>query len=205
MQNTLNGFIGELSSGAPVPGGGGASALIGALSSSLCSMVANLTTGKKKYAQYQADIERILADCADLSKRLLTLIEKDAEVFSPLAQAYSLPKDDPARGEKLELALKNACTVPLEILKEASGLADIIEELKTKGSRLAISDVGVAAAACRAALEGAAMNVYINTKLMTDKEYAAFLNGETAKLLSDGCNQCDKIYLEITDELRCGL
>ena len=92
---SVNDFIKQLSSSSPVPGGGGASALVGGIGVALCSMVANLTSGKKKYEEYQSEIETVLKR-TDLSiQYLLDLVEKDAEVFEPLAQAYGIPKDNP--------------------------------------------------------------------------------------------------------------
>ncbi|SHJ96893.1 Formimidoyltetrahydrofolate cyclodeaminase [Anaerocolumna jejuensis DSM 15929] len=203
MKNTINGFLDELSSQAPTPGGGGASALIGAVSAALCSMVANLTSGKKKYAEYQDDIDKVIEKTKISIGKLLHLIEKDGQVFAPLAEAYRIPKDQPDRDKILEEALIGACSVPLDIIREVSGIVGIIEELQSKGSRMALSDVGVAASACRSALEGAAMNVYINTKLMKDREYAAKINAETTSLLEQSCSRCEKVYLEILNELRC--
>ena len=197
----LNNFTKELSSGAPVPGGGGASALMGAVSASLCSMVGNLTSGKKKYAEYQQDIERIMARALELNEDMLTLIEKDAEAFEPLAKAYSIPKEEPGRDEILEKALYEAALAPLEIVKKSKEVSELISELVIKGSRLAISDVGVAASACEACAKGASMNVYINTKLMKDREVAAKLNEETLALVADVCSACSKAY----DEVKGGL
>ena len=191
---SLNEFTEQLSSAAPVPGGGGASALMGAVSASLCSMVGNLTSGKKKYAEYQADIERIIADAVRLNGDMLALIEKDAEAFEPLAKAYSIPKEEPGRDEMLEKALYEAALAPLEIVKKSSEVADLIKELSTKGSRLAISDVGVAASACTACVKGAAMNVFINTKLMKNREAAAKLNKETVMLIEHTTELCDVAY-----------
>ncbi len=195
-------FIDQLSSKSPVPGGGGASSLIGAIGVSLCSMVANLTSGKKKYAEYQNDIDKIILRSQKSIDRLLILIEKDAEVFEPLSAAYGIPKEDPERDEILEKALVQACSVPMEILHEVYGILDIIEELSVKGSKLALSDVGVAASALRCSLEGAVMNVYINTKLMKNTEYAKKINKETDNILKDGIEKCDKIYQQIVNELR---
>ena len=198
----MNDFITQLSSGSPVPGGGGASALIGAVSAALCSMVANLTSGKKKYAEYQQDIERILDNTAVSAQTLMSLIQKDADVFEPLSKAYGIPKDDPQRENILQSTLKDACTVPLEILRELVTVTDIIEELAVKGSRLAISDVGVAASACKCAAESAVMNVYINTKLIKDRGYADTANSEADSILTACTTRCDKIYKLITNELR---
>ena len=203
MENTtLQDFVTALASKSPVPGGGGASALIGALSAALCSMVANLTSGKKKYAEYQSDIDRIIGETDRSIHRLLNLIEKDAEVFAPLAEAYGIPKEQSDRDAILENALVNACSVPVEMIKEIGKLVGIIEELSVKGSKLAVSDVGVAACACKAALEGAAMNVYINTKLMKNREYALKINAETALAVGQSGKRCAVVYDEILNELR---
>lgn len=202
-ENTLTEFIKELSSKKPIPGGGGASALIGAIGIALCSMVANLTSGKKKYAEYQSDIDDIIACVSASIPTLLELIEKDAEVFEPLSLAYGIPKDDPNRDELLENALVKACSVPMMILKEVSNVITVIERLSEKGSKLAISDVGVAASACRCAMESAIMNIYINTKLMKQSDYASQLNAEAEAILHDGINRCNAVYLQISNELRC--
>jgi len=114
----LTDFIAALSSKEPVPGGGGASALIGAVGVALCSMVANLTSGKKKYAEYQSDIEGIISRTSKSISNLLRLIEKDAEAFEPLWASYGISKDDPSRDEMLENALVAACSVRMEILRE---------------------------------------------------------------------------------------
>lgn len=201
-EKTIDLFLEELSSGAPVPGGGGASALMGSVSSALCSMVANLTTGKKKYAEYQGDIERILKDTAVLTDKIADLMQKDADAFEPLAKAYSIPKEEPGRDELLENALKVASDAPFEIVETMNDVSLIIEELAVKGSRLAISDVGVAAAACRAAVCGASMNVYINTKLMKDREYAASVNEKTDAVVKAVCDRCDKAYNDVLGGLK---
>lgn len=198
MKNkTIQKFTDELCSNAPVPGGGGASALMGALSAALCSMVGELTTGKKKYAEYQIDIERILGDAKSLSNEMLDLMQKDADAFEPLSKAYSIPKDDPDRDDTLEAALAVAAQAPFDIVVKCNEVALLVDELVIKGSRLAISDVGVAAAACRAAATGAAMNVYINTKLMKNREYADKLNNDTNELVNEIVKICDRAYVEV--------
>ena len=200
-EKTIDLFLEELSSGAPVPGGGGASALMGSVSSALCSMVANLTTGKKKYAEYQCDIERILKDTAVLTDKIADLMQKDADAFEPLSKAYGIPKDDPERDDILEAALVVAAQAPYDIVIKCKEVAALVEELVTKGSRLAISDVGVAASACRAAATGAAMNVYINTKLMKNRKYAEQLNEETNRAIDEIVAICDKAYKEVYEGL----
>ncbi len=199
---SLNDFILALSSKEPVPGGGGASALVGAVSVALCSMVANLTSGKRSYAEYQSDIDSMISRTSKSISNLLILIEKDAVVFEPLSAAYGISKDDPNRDDILENALVAACSVPMEILKEMASIIDVIEQLAIKGSKLAVSDVGVSASTCRSAIEGAIMNVYINTKLMKNRDYAEQVNKEADFIFQDSVNRCKRIYKQVTDELR---
>lgn len=201
MNTEMKTFFEELSSASPTPGGGGASALIGMVCSSLCSMVGNLTSGKKKYAQYQDEIEEILQYMKEATERLYTLIEEDAKAFAPLAKAYGIPKDQSDREEILESALVVAGQVPMTIVKEVYGLIPMMEQLVEKGSRLAISDVAVAAAACEGALKGAVMNVYINTKLMKNRDIAEQMNREVKELVEVGCERCTAVYEKITSQL----
>lgn len=201
QERTLDGFLTELSSGSPTPGGGGASAVCGAVAAALGSMVGNLTSGKKKYAEYQEEIEVAIAKCAALVKEFEALGQKDEEVFEPLAKAYSIPKDQEGRDEILEKVLKEASTAPYEVIEKAYETALVLARLAVIGSRLAISDVGVAAAACETAAKGAAMNVYINTKSMKDRVFAEELNGKTDDLVEQTTEICDKIYKQVKDIL----
>ena len=132
------------------------------------------------------------------------LIEKDAEAFEPLSKAYGIPKEDPNRERILEEALRVACTAPLEILREACRLVPILEELAVKGSRLVLSDVGVSAAACAMALRSAALNVYINTKLMKDRAYAENINMETKRLCGEQVVRCESVYAAVEEALTGG-
>lgn len=198
MENrTVDVFLTELASGAPTPGGGGASAVCGAIAAALGSMVGNLTSGKKKYAEYQEEIEVAIAKCGSLVKEFEALGKKDEEVFEPLAKAYSIPKDQEGRDEILEGVLKDASTAPFEVVEKACETALVLARLAVIGSRLAISDVGVAAAACSTAARGAAMNVYINTKSMKDRSYAEDLNKKTDDLVAQTTEICDKVYSQV--------
>lgn len=195
-------FLAKLSSSEPVPGGGGVSALVGALSAALCSMVGNLTSGKKKYAEYQADIERILEESAVLRDELYAFIEKDAEAFEPLAKAYGIPKDEPGRDEKLEKALADAANAPLELLAAIKKLCPMLLELSQKGSNLAISDVGVAATLAKSAAEGAVMNVYVNTRLMKNEAVAKDMNEKASALVDETVKIADEVYAVVLGKLR---
>lgn len=205
-QDSIDTFINNLASKAPVPGGGGASALGGAIGSALGSMVGNLTLGKKKYAEFEPDILVILDKLAKNQEELLALMDKDAEVFEPLSRAYSLPKnteEELAHKEAvLEEALLSASLVPLEIMRKSVEALLLQEELSHKGTRMAISDVAVGVQFLRAALLGASMNVYINTKSMKNTAQADKLNQEADELISKGCALADEIYDRIHKSLR---
>jgi len=198
-------FIDELASGAPVPGGGGASAYVGALGVALGSMVSNLTTGRKKYAAYEGDIQRILAECAVLQGELAGLVDKDAEVFAVLADAYSLPRGtDEEKLHKetvMESALLAASLVPLDIMKRAYEGLLLHGELARIGSRMAISDVGVGAQLLRSAVLGAAMNIFINAKSMKDRDEAENILSRTRSIMDKTIELADSIYAGITEDL----
>ncbi|MDR2530802.1 MAG: cyclodeaminase/cyclohydrolase family protein [Oscillospiraceae bacterium] len=195
-------FVEVLSSKSPVPGGGGASALVGAVGIALGNMVGSLTVGKKKYADVEQDIVRLQSTAAALQARLLELIDEDAEDFEPLSRAYSIPKDDPTRAEVMESALKTACRVPLEIMRVCAQAIDAIAEFAAKGSSLAVSDAGCGAVCCKAALQGAILNIYINTKSMTDREYSQSLESEAAALLAAYSAKADEVYALVSSKLK---
>lgn len=156
-------FAAELAAKQPVPGGGGAAALVGALGVALCSMVGNYTVGKKIYAAVEDDVQRMLADAEAVRLRLIDLVAEDAAAFLPLSQAYGIPQDDPTRAATLEAATRKACKAPYEMMVEIAKSIELLEEMGEKGSKMLVSDVGCGALFARAALEAASMNVFVNT------------------------------------------
>lgn len=196
-----------LSSSAPVPGGGGASALAGAGGAALCMMVANLTVGKKKYAEHEKLMKEFLVRLEKLRDESLTLIEEDAKGFEPLAAAYSLPSStDEEKAEKEKImaqALLKACEVPIMIMEKGAEILEIAEELAEKGSVMAVSDVGVAVQFIRTAVLGASMNVYINTKSMKDRKTAEELNAKADSLNKKASETADAVFAKIEGELKC--
>jgi len=202
VDRSCSDFVEVLASKAPVPGGGGASALVGAVGMALGSMVGSLTVGKKKYLDVEADILAIMEKSAALQAELLRLVDEDAVVFEPLSKAYGIPKDDPDRAKIMEDALKLACTVPMDIMRACAKAIDLEEEFANKGSTLAISDAGVGVVFCKAALQGASLNVFINTGSMTDKDHAAKIESEADALLKKYCAKADDVYSSVVARLR---
>ena len=203
---TCSEFVEILGTKAPVPGGGGASALVGAVGTALGSMVASLTVGKKKYADVEEEMQNLRDKAVGLQKELLHLVDRDAEVFEPLSKAYGMPKETEAeKAEKarvMEAALKDACMVPIEIMEKCCEAIDLLAEFAAKGSVLAISDAGVGAVCCKAALQGASLNVYINTKSMADRECAETLNKKCDEMLEKYTRDADAVYESVLGRLK---
>lgn len=187
-------FLSELSSNAPVPGGGGASAAVGAFAAALGMMVTNLTIGKKKYADYEEEVKAVRDRLEGLRDQLIDLVDGDAVAFEPLSKAYSIPKDDPERDTIMENALYEASVVPMSIMETVLAAAKELEILVEKGSKLAVSDVGVGILFAQAAIEGASLNVYINTKSMKDRERAAALDAKADAIIAEGAGLKARIY-----------
>lgn len=196
-----------LASASPTPGGGGAAALAGAAGAALGMMVANLTVGKKKYANVEEEIKNHLKRLNGLMDEMLSLIEEDAVGFAPLAAAYSLPASTDEEKRKKEAvmakALKEACRVPLRTMEAGVEILESIEVLSVKGSVMAISDAGVAAQFIRTAVLGASMNVFINTKSMNDKDLALEYNNRAESLNREAAQRADKIFIRIEEALKC--
>lgn len=206
---SCNEFIRVLASSSPVPGGGGAAALGGAIGAALGEMVGNLTKGKKKYAAAQEDVERLTDKLEKAETRMKALVQADADVFEPLSRAYGLPSDtEEEKAEKavvMEEALKKACSVPMQIMEEGLLALHLLKEMGKIGTKIAISDVGVGAVFLKAAVQGAAMNVYTNTRLMKDRVYAEDQEARADQLRRQAEKEADEIYKLVEEELRCQL
>ena len=201
MEKNIDKFLEALASSAPTPGGGGAAALCGALGIALGNMVGSLTLGKKKYADVQEDIAELNAKAEALRAGFVALVDADAEAFAPLSRAYSIPRDDPARDEIMEPALLKAAEAPLEIMRKCAEALELISGYAAKGSALAISDAGCAAALCGAAMEAAALNVKINTKSMKNRADADNINAEMNELLQKYFALSQEIYNDVSGRL----
>lgn len=201
MEKNIEKFLEALASSAPTPGGGGAAALCGALGIALGNMVGSLTLGKKKYADVQEDIAELNAKAEALRAGFVALVDADAEAFAPLSRAYSIPKDDPARDEIMEPALLRAAEAPLEIMRKCAEALELISGYAAKGSALAISDAGCAAALCGAAMEAAALNVKINTESMKNRAVADNINAEMNELLQKYFALSQEIYNDVSGRL----
>ena len=206
MERTCSQFRAELASKAPTPGGGGTAALVGAAGVALGNMVGNLTTGKKKYAAVEEKIQALNAKAETLRKELEALVQEDAEAFAPLAAAYGLPKDTPEQAADkervMETALTRAALVPIKIMQKCLEGITLAYSYAVDGSTMAISDAGCAAVLCKAALQAASLNVFVNTKLMTNREFATALEHTAEQLLDAGTSYADEAFHYVNEKLR---
>ena len=194
-------YVSALASKDPVPGGGGTAALVGALGMALGHMVGSLTVGKKKYAEVEEDVRALMGEAVALQDELLNLVGRDAEVFEPLAKAYGLPKETEEqqahKAQVMEAALKDACDVPLEIMRACCKAIELHQGFAAKGSAIAISDVGCGVVCCQAALQAASLNVFINTAAMKERDYAENINREANMLLEKYVKLASEIFSSV--------
>jgi formiminotetrahydrofolate cyclodeaminase len=202
----LGEFSDVLSSKAPVPGGGGASAVAAAVGASLGQMVASLTLGKKKYADVQGRIEELIPRFEAVRADLLALADEDAKAFEPLSHAYGLPRSTEEerahKAEVMEAALRCACEPPLKIMEKTCEAIDLVDEVSRIGTRIAISDAGAGATLLSAALKAVSLNIFINAKSMADREYAEDLLSHTQEMLDEGCKKADDAYVRVERGIR---
>ena len=194
---SITDFTEQLASPAPVPGGGGASALVGAIGVALGGMVGELTVGKKKYADVEDELRALMARAQELRVKLLSCVEKDAALFEPLSRAYSIPKDDPTRDTVMEKCLRDAASAPLEIFDLCCECIELQRAFADKGSKLVISDAATGVVLCWSAMYGAAVNVKVNTKLMKDRACAEKINAHIDEGMAKYWPIAEKVYEDV--------
>lgn len=205
-ETTISEYLERLGAKESVPGGGGASALAGACGASLGRMVCAFSIGKKSCRAAEPRLRELDARLLKLRDSFLRLSDEDEEVFLPLSRAYGLPAATPEEQDRkettLEQCLSTASMTPIKVMEKACEALDCIGELSELGAKLMQSDVGVAAAYLNTALEGAVMNVYINTKMMKNQNRMIELNEYARKLLQDGRSRSRLIYEAVEDRVR---
>jgi len=200
-QLSCNEFAIELASKKPVPGGGGAAALVGAVGVALNTMVANYSIGKKKLIEYTERYEDILKRGEILREKLIELIDKDAENFEPLSKAYSMlngtEEEKIEKEEMMQKCLKMACSAPLKILEYTFESILLHNEIVDISSKTMISDIGVGVQCLKAALYSAYLNVEINIKSMSDEDYVLNTRERVKKMVEDGAAVADEVYEKV--------
>ncbi|MBQ2270666.1 MAG: cyclodeaminase/cyclohydrolase family protein [Firmicutes bacterium] len=206
IEQSCTSWLADLASSKPAPGGGGAAALVGAVGVSLGAMVGSLTIGKKKYIDVEEEMKELVERSKELSLKLQSMVKADAEAFLPLSDAYRMPsgtdEEKATKDQAIQMALTGATEVPLNILILCAEAMELMVEFQKKGSRLALSDAGCGAAMCKAAMESAKLNVYINLKLMKDEEKVRQYQAKMDEAFVRGMALADQVYREVEEELR---
>ncbi len=206
LNKTCHEFIDELGSSAPVPGGGSTAALFGALGAALGSMAGYMTTGKKSAAEHEEELQKLIASSKDITERFKNAVNRDVTAFEPLAQAYRLPnkteEDKQHRARLIQELLPSATEAPLELAELCVEALLVLERFSEIANKLVVSDVGVGAAACEAALKGARLNVLINLRSMEDEELRKKLSDRLEEASSRGYQLSHRIYEHVEEACR---
>ncbi|NLJ33967.1 MAG: cyclodeaminase/cyclohydrolase family protein [Firmicutes bacterium] len=204
-EKSIKKFLHSLASKEPIPGGGAAAALMGAVGAALLSMVANLTAGREKYKASEALMEDILKEAPRLLADLTNLMARDAAAFAKVAEVFKMPRDTQeeklARRERMQESLRLATEVPLTIMEKAVEVLRLHERSLGKSNPSAISDTGVGALCLKAALQGAWLNVEINLKGISDDEFVQVQREMGQKLLTEGVSIADRVYETVLREM----
>lgn len=196
-RKTIDEFLEDLASSSPAPGGGSVAAFSGALGAALTSMVSNLTIGKKKYVDVEADMKKVLREAENLRAQFTSLVERDTQAFNKVMEAFGLPKETEdqkaLRSAAIDETTREATLVPLEVMKHCIDALALAREVASKGNQNSISDAGVSALMLHAACEGAALNVTINLNTLSDTDFVGWKSEEVESLLKSS-----KMMLEET-------
>jgi len=195
---SVQGFLNALSGKSPTPGGGSVAALNGALGAALVRMVCNVTIGKKKYADAEAEAQDILQSATDLQAQLTSLVSDDAAAFDKVMSAFGLPKkteaEKQARSQTIQAAFKEATLVPLATVKACADVMRLGKEIAEIGNANAISDAGSGVLTAHAGLRSASLNVLINLGSLKDKAFVATTEAELNAILGDAADLAEETY-----------
>lgn len=186
---TIKGFLAETAGSAPVPGGGSISALNGAIATALTEMVANLTIGKKKYADVEGQMKVIATEAALIRERLVRDIDRDSEAYNEVFAVFKLPKETEdeknERAHAIQQATKQAALVPMEVAEEVASVMETIIYIAHKGNRNAVTDACVAMMTARTCVLGALLNVRINLSSIDDENFVVRMKTKADHLESE--------------------
>ena len=203
---TVKDFLNKVAGSDPVPGGGSIAALNGAIASALAAMVANLTIGKKHYADCEELMKQIAERAAGLKEEFVADVDRDSEAYDRVFACFKMPKatdeEKAARSAAIQEATKFAAQVPMEVARRAYGLMDTIAQVARKGNQNAVTDACVAMMAARSAVLAALMNVRINLGSLKDKEFALAMQAEADRLEQQALAKEKELLDEINRTLR---
>ncbi|HEY84879.1 MAG TPA: cyclodeaminase/cyclohydrolase family protein [Chloroflexi bacterium] len=206
IQNqSVQDFLNALSGKSPTPGGGSVAALNGALGAALVRMVCNVTIGKKKYADAEAEARDILQRATDLQAQLTSLISDDAAAFDKVMAAFGMPRnteaEKQARSKAIQAAFKEATLVPLATVKACADVMRLGKRITEIGNANAVSDAGSGVLTAHAGLRSATLNVLINLGSLKDKAFVAETEAELKAILSNTTALAEETYALVKESL----
>ena len=205
VDRSIRGFLDELASSAPTPGGGSAAALVGAVGAALLAMVGNLTAGKKGYEAVDRSMRDLVGESDRLRGELARLADEDVRVFGEVMAAYRMPRGDDAeraaRRDAIQSALLDATEAPLELARVCAEVIDLAATAAEEGNSNVVSDAGVGVVAAHAALRAAALNVWINAGSIEDREFADRAVAELERLLALGAERTEAVFARVRERL----
>ncbi len=194
---TINDFIEALGSDSPTPGGGTGAAVTGALGASLVRMLANLTIGRKKYADHEELMQAVAEQAKEEEWKLMELAAEDAAAYEAVGAAFRLPKESDeekaARSHAIQEALKGACEVPLRVMERCLEVIALAKQAVQRGNTNAVSDGAAGAELARAAMKVASYNVMINIDSIKDAEYAKDARTRMEEIFYMGTNAANEV------------
>jgi len=202
---SVKGFLSELGSSSPAPGGGSVAALSGALGAALVSMVCHLTIGKKGYENVSDEMNEVLKKSDILKEKLTLLVDEDTNAFNKVMTAYKMPKETDEEKEKrrntVQDALKNAANVPLDVMRQCVNVLNLAKTASEKGNKNSVSDAGVAALMSWAGIKSAALNAEINLSGIKDEKFVSEMKNEVETLTSNGEKIKDEIIKTVKNKI----
>ncbi len=205
MDKTCRGFAEALAAREPVPGGGSASAFVGALGASLCGMVARYGATNPALVDRADDLTRAFAQADELAQELVGLVAEDVRAYGQVSAAYGIPRDDPDRPAAIQDALRVAAMPPYRIMDACGRALALLEDMADKGSRQLLSDVACGAVFCRAAMQGASLTLFANTTSMKDRVRAEELETACDELLDTWLPRAEALRLRRCKEERIAM
>ena len=202
---SVKGFLSELGSSSPAPGGGSVAALSGALGAALVSMVCHLTIGKKGYENVSDEMNEVLKKSDILKEKLTLLVDEDTNAFNKVMTAYKMPKETDEEKKKrrntVQDALKNAANVPLDVMRQCVNVLKLAKTASEKGNKNSVSDAGVAALMSWAGIKSAALNAEINLSGIKDEKFVSEMKNEVETLTSNGEKIKDEIIKTVKNKI----
>lgn len=195
-------YVRAVGSKQSIPGGGSVTALVGALGASLGCMAASFTKGKPAFSQHNSRLGELIEQLENQAMELMRQVDCDAQAVEALAQVWALPKSDSTRAAHIQQATLNATRAPQAMMRELVQTIVVLEEVCGICSQLLLSDVGTGALLCEAALQAAALNVFVNTSCLADDVQREHIESECDEILDHWLPRAHALATQVCSQIR---